>query len=198
MANNVYSNFWIYEGNDEVKKWFREKLDGLVIPEDEVVDFELYKPVHEMFWSDVNEEETSTRSWYIDNIGAKWCNVQDIDVESISCCSAWDYPEYFYVKIAEEAEKIDPKVIFAATYEDEMPNFFGSSVFYEGEVYDNYMIESDEYSNEGLSFYWDEDEMGEEEPEDWEPSWEQMCAIQENSIENIIYDLREEQDVETN
>ena len=185
MANNVYSIVNLHSGNEEVHTWFKELVENLRYPEDErPQEYEHYKPLHTTFWPD--EEDTDTRGWYIDNIGVKWCHIQDAYETEINTCSAWGIPHDFYEKLSEEASKIDPNAVFTVTYEDEMPNFFGSSVYYQGEQFDSCEWDSDEYEGQGLCFYWDEDEMGEEEPEDWEASWEDMHLLQHENLQQML------------
>ena len=196
MANNVYATLTLHQGNDEVKQWWKDLVSKMTYPEDErPSEYDFYKPIHEMFWTDIDEEFTSTRGWYIDNIGAKWCNIQDADDEMLSTCSAWDIPEYLYERIAEEAYEVDKNVIFTVSYEDEMPNFFGSSVYFGGECFEDVRLESDDFEEYDLEFYWDEDEKGEEQPDDWEASWEQMNDLQWSWIEEAVSNIQFELDV---
>jgi len=192
MANHVSTTIEIREGNDEVRKWFGDLVDKMTIPDEERTNYEHFRPVHEMFdtW-DATESDPETYGWYIDNIGAKWCHITDAYEESIHFESAWGYPEYLLLRIHKEAHAIDPDVIMSGTYDDEMPNFFGSLVYADGDLWDEEYIGEEAYKNFDLKFYWDEEEEGAEEPEDFDPDYEKMYDIQTQDIEDMISGLKE-------
>ena len=123
MANHVTS-FITIENLSEEAKFFLEHLN------DETLLQELYS------------DYDNTREWYIDNVGAKWLNFHDIDSANISCTSAWSPPVQFYDKLHEKLIELNsPDAVVWATYEDEMPNFFGvyglgKDTVYEENLYD--------------------------------------------------------------
>lgn len=193
MANHVTSSIEIYDGNDEVREWFASLSKRLLIPEDEREGrFSGYwRSVEDMFdtWEH-NENDPEYIGWYHDNIGPKWCHVFDADEDRLMFESAWGYPDKLFLRIAKEAHKIDPEVILSATYEDEMPNFFGSCVYADGDLYDEEYIGEESYGYYDIKFWWDEDEDGEE-PEDFEPDYEKMHEIQMSDISDMVEGLKE-------
>jgi len=52
-------------------------------------------------------------------------------------------------------------------------------------------IGEEAYKNFDLKFYWDEEEEGAEEPEDFDPDYEKMYDIQTQDIEDMISGLKE-------
>ena len=194
MANHVTSHIEIHEGNDEVREWFSKLVDSMIIPEDERESYDMYRPLHEMFeWGD-SEDDPETRSWYIDHIGAKWCHILDADDDRIQFESAWGYPDQLLLRIHQEAHAIDPEVIMTGAYDDEMPNFFGSLLYADGDLYDEEYIGEESYEHFELKFYWDEDEEGAEEPDDFEPDYEKMNDIQMQDIEDMLENLRNQRE----
>ena len=74
-------------------------------------------------------EETCTRSWNTDNIGSKWCYLEEYDEEGFFGQSAWAAPEQALFWLAEQLGDEDPELLMFASYEDEGPNFAGWMVF---------------------------------------------------------------------
>ena len=72
-------------------------------------------------------------------MGTKWCYIEDMDDKGyISGTSAWDAPEGALQYILSELSKVDDNVVTTFTYEDEMPNFYGASVYLRTEVVDEF------------------------------------------------------------
>lgn len=188
MANDVNSHIALHEGNEAAKQWFKGLIERLRKSD----DYD-WHPITNMFddWQNIDEEERDTRGWYIDNIGAKWCYIQDADESYISVTSAWSAPEELFSRIAEELAKHDERAILTVTYEDEMPNFFGVSVYTEGEKWDEEYYDSEYYGSLGLKLWWDEEEEGEEEPDDFEPDYEKVSDIQMNDLDNMVNAIKE-------
>jgi len=194
VANHVSSRIELVEGSEEVIQWFLQLTNSMIVPEEERQGpYSYYKPVHEMFdsWPE-SEYDEETYGWYIDNIGAKWCHVEDVDSDRFSFESAWGYPEHLFLRIHKEAYKIDPNVVMAIYYEDEMPNFFGSGLYADGEMYDEEYWDDDSYKYLNLKFYWDEEEDGPE-PDDFDPSeaYEKMYDTQDSDVQGMIEGLKE-------
>jgi len=193
MANHVTSGIEIVEGNDAVTEWFAGLCERITIPADEREGYEAFRPVYELFdeWPE-SENEMDTYSWFHENIGPKWCHVFDADDTRLMFESAWGYPDALFLRIHQEAHKIDPNVIMSAHYDDEMPNFFGSCVYADGELYDEEYWDEDTYHVHDLKFWWDEEEDGEE-PDDFDSSeaYEKMWEIIQDDI-----DSNEEEDGE--
>jgi len=89
--------------------------------------------------------EEFTLDVMIDSIGAKWAYATDITEDSLAVYSAWSYPEVFYEYLAQEIGQVDPHVHLQVTFEDEMPNFIGVSVFDSRGIYDCVELDGDEF-----------------------------------------------------
>jgi len=193
MANHVTSGIEIVEGNDAVTEWFAGLSERITIPADEREGYEAFRPVYELFdeWPE-SENEMDTYSWFHENIGPKWCHVFDADDTRLMFESAWGYPDALFLRIHQEAHKIDPNVIMSAHYDDEMPNFFGSCVYADGELYDEEYWDEDTYHVHDLKFWWDEDEDGPE-PEDFDSSeaYEKMWEVIQDDIDSMVQGLKD-------
>ena len=122
-----------------------------------------------------------------DAIGAKWCNIYDYDDgNTISFESAWHTPSDLLQRICEEITKADPEVIISYTSEDECSNWVSSGVYADGELYDEETIQSDEFLDLGIKLWWDEEVEGKEEPEDFEPTWEELYELMDDNVKGLI------------
>ena len=59
-------------------------------------------------------------SWYCDNVGAKWCNVEDVEETQVYGYSAWSPPTEMLGYLAKHM-----KTDLRMNYEDEFRNFIG-------------------------------------------------------------------------
>jgi len=79
---------------------------------------------------DKDGELENSYDWYCDNVGAKWCNIEDMDGCFISGYSAWRQPHELMLNIIEwYANKFDTEVNGTMTYEDEFRNFMGKQYY---------------------------------------------------------------------
>lgn len=113
---------------------------------------------------DLYSEYDESRNWYIDNVGAKWLNFEEVDEYNVICTSAWSAPISFYEKLYKKLVELNsPEATLFVTYEDEMPNFIGAYGFGpEGFEYDEYLDEEDYKDTLGMEPY-EDDEFN----EDW-------------------------------
>jgi hypothetical protein len=193
MANHVTSRIQLVEGNRRVTEWVEALFVNMEAPEEDQQGYHsMFKPVHMMFNNWDSEEDPDTYGWYIDNIGAKWCHIEDCTDDSMMFESAWGYPGALFQRIAEEAYAIDPDCIFSITYEDEMPNFFGSGLYADGEMYDEEYWDEENYKYHNLKFFWNEEEDGPE-PDDFDTSesYEKIWDIQCEDIKGMIEGYKE-------
>jgi hypothetical protein len=90
-------------------------------------------------------------NWYVDNIGAKWCHVEEWEDGYISGYSAWSAPVAFCEHLLRYLISFDKDASIQMTYEDEFRNFFGVMDFFndgEGDVDSDYSeIEGDELAD---------------------------------------------------
>lgn len=69
------------------------------------------------------------RNWMCENVGAKWSFVEYTEEDEFGLCSAWSHPSEGICAIARRLGKeAGPEFIFAVSYVDEMPNFFGCEI----------------------------------------------------------------------
>ena len=68
--------------------------------------------------------------WYCDNVGAKWCTIEECESDYISGYSAWRQPHELVLNILEfYANEYDKEVEAVMTYEDEFRNFLGKQYY---------------------------------------------------------------------
>lgn len=69
-------------------------------------------------------------SWYCDNVGAKWCHIEECQDGYITGYSAWRQPHELVLNILEYfANKYNTEVNASMTYEDEFRNFMGKQYY---------------------------------------------------------------------
>jgi hypothetical protein len=103
----------VIEGNEGLMNYLKERK--------EVVDSgdDCYLSFVGSFYDNMEND----RSWFIDNVGAKWCYHEDFCVEDdsseITLVSAWYTPINLLEKLYELCSKVDPECNVYGTYEDE-------------------------------------------------------------------------------
>ena len=140
MANHVYftmhldNAFSLVENfNDSVlsEKVTRKDYDGNPYEVTELVEIE-----HQPFMSKVEKrldkdgELENSYDWYCDNVGAKWCHIEECQDGYISGYSAWRQPHELMMHIMEYyAEQLGECFNATMTYEDEFRNFMGTGYY---------------------------------------------------------------------
>lgn len=129
MANNV--NFWIefYEINDEAKDRLQQLFQNAEIQSDGEISFS------ELIKQDVPREEKDYE-WNINNVGPKWCHIEEHYDNIIQGSSAWVEPVVGLNKLLEDLTTYDPNMITVISYDDEASNFIGTWVYEGNEVVD--------------------------------------------------------------
>ena len=129
--------------------------------------------------TDVTYDMVEEYNWTTDNVGAKWCHIENYDTldGSFSLNSAWATPEAGLEKLMEMLGEVDPHLVAYVSYIDEMPNFVGANVMtkdgveeYEEWTYDElrdimldrveglkdeYDAETEEFTEEGNDMFWE-------------------------------------------
>ena len=201
MANHVNTNVAFHRISDEGKAKFQEIMSRVRKSDRN----------HEWFgdlWVDGEDgsptyEETEKYDWTCDNIGPKWCYFDEVDEDYFRLTSAWNYPELGLAWLAEQIGEVDPSVIITATFEDEMPNFYGVGVFTSDGVYDAVLVEYEELVNDMNAQYpellelYDEENDAADQSEEYDEMfrdlmWEHMSDSQDDTIANIIDSIIEE------
>ena len=138
MANHVYFTISIEgltdeEFNSSIKtiKGTRNDYDG------NPYDYEDYAEIeNQPFMDNVDKSFdndgylNNSYDWYCTNVGAKWCNIEEMQDSYISGYSAWRQPvELVLVILQYFANKYDDNISATMTYEDEFRNFLGKQYF---------------------------------------------------------------------
>lgn len=189
MANHVYSYINFQNKDEEVEKELHKHIHLTLMESERTEMLENAHSVLEAFGFPEVPEENLNRGWYIDNIGAKWCTVEDFGEGYISTNSAWCAPLEFVQKCCELLCKIYPGTFASVEYEDEMPNFIGTALVTETEVDDIEEIDSEEIcygvkesvgkkdmdDEEFSALVWEDDEIREQWYE-WIADWKEQSA----------------------
>ena len=209
MANHVSYHVYFREINDAAKARWKEMTSNLEAENHEYWFGDLWVDGKE---GSPTKDEVRQYSWTTDVIGPKWCYIQDFDEDSFSGYSAWSAPEEGLVKILEELEKFDPNIITSITYDDEMPNFVGWSVYKGSEMEDGCEDDDEEirdavfHAHPHLREQWDEDacewatdEDGDQTDESYEAEdeyrdvmYEVINEMQEDGIQSVLEYLKED------
>ena len=133
MANHVNTNIEIINLKKETVEKLKERFSDIKIG-DSVGEF----------FPDVEY----THQFFSENVGAKWCNLEDIDYSDdyfwITLQSAWSYPAEFVQKLNDFILQYQENFKVFTRYEDEMPNFAGGEVWEDGEMIDSREDDDDE------------------------------------------------------
>ena len=70
-----------------------------------------------------NATGPGTYSWNVENMGAKWAYLEDLEDDCFRITSAWSVPTDAINFIMEELAKADPEISADITAEDEFPNW---------------------------------------------------------------------------
>lgn len=165
MANNVYTNIEFTEINDAAYSRLIEMTSRIRTGDNWFSDM--------FVEGSLTYEDTMKYSWTTENIGPKWCYIEDMecgyDIENpfIRTCSAWSAPIEGVEKLLEVLSELDDGIIVTVTYEDEMPNFMGWCVYKGDELVDSCQYEGDEIRNGIFDLHPEIAEGWDDENEDW-------------------------------
>ena len=139
MANHVHFAVEFHQMNDAAKEKLKElysrvRTDGT------------YRWFGDIFvdGEELTYEQSEMYEWTTDQIGPKWCYLEDYDEDGFNGEAAWSPPTDGVVKLLKILKEYDPKIIATMTYEDEGPNFVGADVFYSDYVYESIEYDYDE------------------------------------------------------
>lgn len=110
-------------------------------------------------------DDVEKYQWTTEHVGPKWCYIEEFDEDSLMMIteSAWSPPEQGVMKLVEELNKLDEKIVWSIKYEDEMPNFIGAYVYENDDVIDGAEDDDEEirdmmfYRYPNLKEHWDEE-----------------------------------------
>ena len=172
MANHVY-NYITVTGTEKVEKIMSDISENLTVwverPnwEGVMTNHSEFKGIEELEFMPEYDEESSY-NWYIENVGAKWCHIEEWDSDYMNLCSAWSACTEFTERLTTFLARTDPDVEVRHQYEDEFRNFIGVIV-YKGAIADQILFEemddedlTDLFKHEHPEFNHDADEMTDE------------------------------------
>jgi len=147
MANHVHFTIQVQGIEDEQfnsqVKWEKRTIkdwNGNDMEVNQIVELEEqpFMDVGEKLYTEQGWMENSY-DWYCDNVGAKWCHIDEMQDGYITGYSAWRQPHEMVLNILEHfANKYNTEVSGSMTYEDEFRNFMGKQYYGTvcGTVYD--------------------------------------------------------------
>ena len=194
MANHVYFHVTVDGNNECLKGWAsaiefrsveREAWDGSKYVSRELLDIDKLKFMPEGTYDKDGWLEDSW-DYYVNNVGAKWCNVEDFDEDFLSGYSAWSPPIQFIQYLHEYLyDHHDKKHTIKMTYEDEFRNFIGVAHYADGQnTWDE--LDSEDLTEEMRKVFGDVVDN-----EDfWEGAYEQGDPSEE--LDNIVWQWFEE------
>ena len=138
MANHVYFTIHIEGIDDEQfnksvvsEKRTRKDYEGNPFEVTELVEIE-NQPFMERVEKRFDKEGWLENSydWYCEEVGAKWCNIEECEDRYIAGYSAWRQPHELVINLMEfYANKYNTEVSASMTYEDEFRNFMGKQYY---------------------------------------------------------------------
>ena len=191
MANHVYFNVTV-DGNNECLKGFSSAMEMTSVERKnwtgegtyvarELLDIDKLKFMPEGTYDKDGYLEDSW-NYYVNNVGAKWCNVEEVEEDYFSGYSAWSAPTQFVVYLHEYLyDHHDKNHSIKMTYEDEFRNFIGVAHFHDAN-YDWEEIDSAELMEELRKVFGDVVDN-----EDfWDGEYEQGDPSEE--MDNIVWE----------
>ena len=138
MANHVYFTIHLEGVEDEQfnksvlsEKVKRKDYDGNPYEVTELVEIE-HQPFMETVEKrlDKDGELENAYDWYCNEVGAKWCHIEEMQDGYIAGYSAWRQPHELVINLMEfYANKYNTEVSGSMTYEDEFRNFMGKQYY---------------------------------------------------------------------
>lgn len=128
MANHVYCDISLVEGNKTSTKRFNEAFSSIVKMGETGLEYSSVLPEWDEEWVD--------REWMSQNVGPKWAYIEAMSEDEIDgyahVVSAWSPPFEFMSKLASYCQEADADVKIKMTYVDEFYNFVGVWTFADG------------------------------------------------------------------
>ena len=189
MANNVTFKVSFEQINEAAKKRLREMFSRFQDNDcnfgDMFVDGKEGSPTY---------EETNTRNWYNENIGSKWCYLEEYDDDYLFGRSAWAPPSEGFHWLAEQLGELDPELLMNVSFEDEMPNFVGWAVFDGPNFWDEGTKDDDEIRD--IVSKYSPDTNLDDEDEYHEALWESIYDWQRENFNRVEKEIINSRDFE--
>ena len=184
MANHVYTYIEVESENPKVF----EKLNEMFPESDDWKTKSGGMYLHNKLYGEAEYD----RSEFTEQMGAKWCYIEEMDSDEesfwMSTTSAWYYCEGAIEQLHHILSKIDEKVWVKFTFDDESPSQpLGGGAVYMGEL----CCEQEEFDSP------DEDDFDTEELFDeamdryWEEQVEKKTDLQQSAIEYLTEEYKD-------
>ena len=211
MANHVYFNIEVTSALTEGQwneSFHQENVERKVWDDkDPYIVREFKELENQPFMQHLNpkfDEEghlTDSWNWYVSNVGAKWCHVEDCiydeDTQTLSGYSAWSAPIDMCNAIVHHIQDTyDEAAHLKMTFEDEFRNFIGiyhieSHRDTDGEWISNY---DEDYVDDGDIAYYMEEVFGDvyhQDDFDWHDEHENLrtgeMVIPQEHLDEMVY-----------
>ena len=133
MANHVYSTFQLKfvdtEDCTKFLQWLGHETDPEKYPENSTYISRVEATSNCLFDS-LFPDIPDTRDAWIDQVGAKWCYLDDVnasdDTVYLNIVSAWDFPEGLFYKLSDFLREMFPNAKMQGTFDDEGYCFIGA------------------------------------------------------------------------
>lgn len=160
MANHVYTQIEINFASEQDTNRFAEWLAFEPKPAELIGFWQHMETCRNCLIDSLYDDAEDTYSWYIDNVGAKWLTLDNIDRDDttiyIDWTTAWSFADGLFYKLTQYLQNEYPGFEMRVTYEDESFCFIGAAASNQN----NYDIEEyDPQEERENSDYLDEDEM---------------------------------------
>ena len=186
MANHVSSYIEFHEINDAAKAKLIEMVGRC-----REMDYGRRWFADIFVEGDLTYEDVEQYSWTTENIGPKWCYIEEFDEDSLTIMteSAWSAPEEGMGMLVEKLNEFDDKIVWSIKYEDEMPNFIGAYVYENDDCIDG--AEDDDEDIRFMMFAWlpHLKEQWDEELEEWKTDEEGNLTEESEAAEDEYRDM---------
>ena len=209
MANHVYFNIEI-DGLSEEQHNCLFKTEVVKRPHwkegEPDVEYQELVEIHEQpFMSNVAREYDEdgwikdSYSWYCNEVGAKWCNIDDWEHPMVTGYSAWSTPYQMVINMLEYASnRFNVELSAKMTYEDEFRNFIGRD-FFETYEDDEYFCSYSEESIDGgeLNALLEENlgcDLSDEDFEWWD-EYKDTGIVPSEAVDEMVYNFFETEEL---
>ena len=207
MANHVYFNIEVTSALTEGQwneSFLQENVKRKMWHSDETYTVKEFKELeHQPFMQHLNpkfDEEghlTDSWNWYVSNVGAKWCCVEDCELGHLNGYSAWSAPiDMCQAIIHYIQDTYDEAAHLKMTFEDEFRNFIGIYNIESHRDTDGEWISSydEEYLDDGDIAYYMEEVLGDvyhQDDFDWHDEHENLrtgeLVIPQEHLDEMVY-----------
>ena len=133
MANHVYSTieikFKTEEDTSKFLEWIGFESNSENWPENSTYMSQM-EACSKCFFDSLYAGTEDTRDWWLENVGAKWCYIDDIESDDdtvyLNIVSAWEFPEGLFFKLTDFLRDQYAGAKVEGTFDDEGYCFIGA------------------------------------------------------------------------